>query len=70
MWFRLVAYLVVAQLGRVTFSLGWRWRVAGWCKITIGDRTCGYCQLGHAPGQFPIYSSHYPSADAGEYPDR
>ena len=26
--------------------------------------------LGHAPGQVPIYSSHYPSADAREYPDR
>ncbi len=26
--------------------------------------------LGYAPGQVPIYSSHYPSADNAEYPDR
>lgn len=26
--------------------------------------------LGYAPGRVPIYSSHYPSVDSSEYPDR
>jgi len=26
--------------------------------------------LGHAPGNVPIYSSHYPSVDSNEHPDR